>query len=140
MTSRRDFLKTGGVAARRSRSPGGAPHRQAAVRRVRRGDRPRRDGRLGEGASRRKALNAAKLAGAGYADARIGRYLQNFVVTREQQIINVVDTDSIRDWHPRPGGRHVGFAASRDLTTGGVAAAAREAVAIAKAIAWRATG
>ncbi|MEO5588084.1 MAG: TldD/PmbA family protein, partial [Gemmatimonadaceae bacterium] len=30
------------------------------------------------------ALNAAKLAGAGYADVRIGRYLQNFVSTREQ--------------------------------------------------------
>ena len=40
-----------------------------------------------------EALNSAKLAGASYADVRIGRYLQNFVSTREQQITNVVDTD-----------------------------------------------
>ena len=42
-----------------------------------------------------EALDAAKRAGASYADVRIGRYRQNFVGTREQQIINVVDTDTI---------------------------------------------
>jgi TldD protein len=80
-----------------------------------------------------EALNAAKLAGAGYADARIARYLQNFVITREQQIVNVVDTDSIGVGVRALVDGTWGFAASRDLTKTGVAAAAREAVAIAKA-------
>ena len=66
-------------------------------------------------------------------DARIGRYLQNFVFTREQQIINVVDTDSIGIGVRALVNGTWGFAASRDLTRDGVAAAAREAVAIAKA-------
>jgi TldD protein len=80
-----------------------------------------------------ESLNAAKSAGAGFADARIGRYLQNFVVTREQQIINVVDTDSIGVGVRALVNGTWGFAASRDLTKAGVASAAREAVAIAKA-------
>jgi predicted Zn-dependent protease len=42
-----------------------------------------------------EALNAAKLAGASYADAAIARYRDNQVLTREQQIINVVDQDSM---------------------------------------------
>jgi TldD protein len=80
-----------------------------------------------------EALNAAKMGGAGYADARIGRYLQNFVFTREQQIINVVDTDSIGVGVRALVDGTWGFAASRTLTKDGVAAAAKEAVAIAKA-------
>ena len=42
-----------------------------------------------------EALSAAKSSGASYADARIGRYLQQFIQTREQQINGVTDTDSI---------------------------------------------
>ena len=42
-----------------------------------------------------EAINAAKMAGASYADCRIARFRQNFVVTREQQIVNVVDTDTL---------------------------------------------
>ena len=80
-----------------------------------------------------ESLNAARMAGAGFADARIGRYMQNFVVTREQQIINVVDTDSIGIGVRALVNGTWGFAASRNLTKDGVAAAAREAVAIAKA-------
>ena len=41
------------------------------------------------------ALNAATLAGAGYADARVGRTRNNFVFTREHQIIDIVDTDTM---------------------------------------------
>ena len=80
-----------------------------------------------------ESLNAAKSAGASFADARIGRYQQNFVVTREQQIINVVDTDSIGIGVRALVNGTWGFAASRDLTKNGVATAAREAAAIAKA-------
>src|SRR5207244_3144012 len=67
------------------------------------------------------------------ADARIGRYRRQNISTREQQIVNVVDTDSIGmgvrclvlgTW---------GFAATKDLTSAGITAAVREAVAIAKA-------
>ncbi|HEY9514123.1 MAG TPA: TldD/PmbA family protein [Gemmatimonadaceae bacterium] len=79
------------------------------------------------------ALGAAKSAGANYADVRIGRQQQNFVFTREHQIQNVVDTDSIGCGVRALVDGTWGFAASRVLTSDGVAAAAREAVAIAKA-------
>ena len=80
-----------------------------------------------------EALNAAKLAGASYADARITRQRQNFVFTREQQIQNVVDTDSIGCGVRVLVDGTWGFAATRHLTNQAVAGAAREAAAIAKA-------
>jgi TldD protein len=80
-----------------------------------------------------EALNAAKLAGASYADARIARYRDNQVFTREQQIINVVDQDSIGCGVRTLVDGTWGFAATRTLTKAGVAAAAREAAGIAKA-------
>jgi TldD protein len=79
------------------------------------------------------ALDAARSAGAGYADVRVGRQRQNFVFTREHQIQNVVDTDSVGCGVRALVDGTWGFAATRILTTDGVAAAAREAVAIAKA-------
>ena len=47
------------------------------------------------------ALNTAKSAGATYADARIGRYLNQFVFTREDKVQNVVNTESssCSSWH-----------------------------------------
>ena len=78
-------------------------------------------------------LNAAKAAGAGYADVRIGRQRQNFVFTREQQIQNVVDTDSMGCGVRALVDGTWGFAATRTLTKDGVSAAAKEAVSIAKA-------
>ena len=80
-----------------------------------------------------RALDAARDAGAGYADVRVGRYRNNFIVTREQQIINVVDTDSLGCGVRALVDGTWGFGATRTLTPDGVAAAAREAVAIAKA-------
>ena len=79
------------------------------------------------------ALNAAKMAGAGYADVRIGRQRQNFVFTREQQIQNVVDTDTMGCGVRVLVDGTWGFSGTRTLTRDGVAAAAREAAAIAKA-------
>ena len=79
------------------------------------------------------AINAAKMAGASYADCRIARFQQNFVVTREQQIINVVDTDTLGAGVRALVDGCWGFAATRTLTREGVTSAAREAVAIAKA-------
>ena len=79
------------------------------------------------------AINAAKMAGATYADVRVSRQRQNFVFTREQQIQNVVDTDTLGVGVRALVDGTWGFAATRALTPDGAAAAAREAVGIAKA-------
>ena len=39
-------------------------------------------------------LNAAKSKGASYADIRIGRYLNQFVITREDKVESIVNTES----------------------------------------------
>ena len=79
------------------------------------------------------ALNTARSAGASYSDVRIGRYRNSIVFTREQQIVNTADTDSIGAGVRALVDGTWGFGATRTLTRDGVAAAAREAVAIAKA-------
>jgi TldD protein len=79
------------------------------------------------------AINTARMAGASYSDVRIGRYRNSFVFTREQQIVNTVDTDNIGAGVRALVNGTWGFGATKTLTTDGVAAAAREAVAIAKA-------
>jgi TldD protein len=130
MTTRRDFLRQGGALAGAAALSGALRPAHALDARTQASsgsmDAGVRDLLL-------DALNAATLAGAGYADARIARYLQNFVITREQQIVNVVDTDSIGIGVRALVDGTWGFAASRDLTKAGVTAAAREAVAIARA-------
>jgi TldD protein len=137
MTSRRDFLKQGGTATAlalagnallpaldRAASLGASPVYPRGVHTFE--ELPIRE-------LLAAALAAARSAGATWADARIGRYRQNFVVTRERQIINVVDTDSIGIGIRALVNGAWGFAASQTLTPDGVAAAAREAAAIAKA-------
>ena len=129
MTDRRDFLRTTGAAAA-AIAFASTPRRAGAAPSVDDLDR------FQSGASREllmDAINAAKMAGASYADARIARIRQNFVVTREQQIINVVDTDTLGCGVRALVDGCWGFAATRDLTRDAVASAAREAVAIAKA-------
>jgi TldD protein len=79
------------------------------------------------------ALEAAKGAGASYSDVRIGRYRNSFVFTREQQIVNTADTDSVGTGIRALVDGTWGFAATSRMTKDAVAAAAREAVAIAKA-------
>jgi TldD protein len=79
------------------------------------------------------ALDAAKAAGASYTDVRIGRYLQQFVVTREKQVDNVVNTESLGVGVRVIANGTWGFAASSDLSKDAIAQAARTAVAIAKA-------
>src|SRR4051794_11561027 len=79
------------------------------------------------------AINTAKSAGASYADVRIGRYRNSIVFTREQQIVQTGDTDSIGAGVRALVDGTWGFGATKVLTKDGVAAAAREAVAIAKA-------
>jgi TldD protein len=79
------------------------------------------------------AINTARSAGASYSDVRIGRYRNSIVFTREQQIVNTADIDNIGAGVRALVDGTWGFGATKTLTTDGVAAAAREAVAIAKA-------
>ena len=134
MTNRRDFLKHGGFALGAIAAANGGFGRMPA------GIFPSAStstALVPDAATIRAlmaaALDAAKSAGAGYSDVRVGRQRQNFVFTREHQIQNVVDTDSIGCGVRALVDGTWGFAATRILTTDGVAAAAREAVAIAKA-------
>ncbi len=79
------------------------------------------------------ALNAAKSAGASYCDVRVGRYLRQFVVTREANVQNVVNTESTGVGIRVIANGAWGFAATNDMTPEAVAAAARQATAVAKA-------
>jgi TldD protein len=79
------------------------------------------------------ALAAARDAGATYCDVRIGRYLNQFVMTRENKVQNVMNTESTG-----VGIRVIvkgawGFAATNELTQAGVVNAAKQAAAIALA-------
>ncbi len=80
------------------------------------------------------ALNAAKAKGATYTDVRIGRYLNQFVLTRENKVQGIVNTESYGVGVRVIANGCWGFAAvadARDEAT--VAKAAETAVAIAKA-------
>ncbi|WP_444895546.1 TldD/PmbA family protein [Microbulbifer sp. SSSA005] len=79
------------------------------------------------------ALNTATKLGATYADVRIGRYLNQYVITREMKVQDVVNTESIGMGIRVIANGTWGFAATNDLTADGVARATRQAVATAKA-------
>jgi TldD protein len=133
MTDRREFLKQGGIAVGAAALSGALTKAEAALAAV---PGPAPAAPAMDPATKdllMEALNAAKLGGASYADARIARYRDNQIFTREQQIINVVDQDSIGCGVRALVDGTWGFGATRTLTKDGVAAAAREAVAIAKA-------
>ncbi|QHT67576.1 TldD/PmbA family protein [Rhodocytophaga rosea] len=79
------------------------------------------------------ALNAAKSKGATYADVRIGRYLNQFIITREKQVQNITNTESYGVGIRVIASGTWGFAATSDVSEKGIAKAAEQAVAIAKA-------
>ncbi|MGH8084857.1 MAG: TldD/PmbA family protein [Lysobacter sp.] len=79
------------------------------------------------------ALQAATDSGASYCDARIGRYLRQFVITREDKVQNVVNTESSGIGIRVIADGSWGFAATNDLSAAGIADTARQATAIAKA-------
>ena len=79
------------------------------------------------------ALGAATSAGASYCDVRIGRYLRQFVITRETRVENVVNTESAGIGVRVIVNGTWGFSATSDLTEQGAVAAARKAAAIARA-------
>ncbi|WP_299469562.1 TldD/PmbA family protein [Mucilaginibacter sp.] len=78
-------------------------------------------------------LNAAKSAGASYADVRIGRYLNQFVITRENRVLNVANTESYGIGIRVIANGCWGFAATNEVTKEGIAKTAQRAVAVAKA-------
>ncbi|MGH8174228.1 MAG: TldD/PmbA family protein [Rhodanobacteraceae bacterium] len=79
------------------------------------------------------AMNAAKAGGASYCDVRIGRYLRQFVITREDKVQNVVNTESSGIGIRVLANGTWGFAATSDMSADAVAKAARQAISIAKA-------
>ena len=78
------------------------------------------------------ALNAARSKGATYADVRIGRYLNQFVVTREEKVQNIVNTESYGMGIRVIANGSWGFAATDKLDNDSIAKTAALAVAIAK--------
>ncbi|RZK45350.1 MAG: TldD/PmbA family protein, partial [Hymenobacter sp.] len=79
------------------------------------------------------ALNAAKSAGATYADVRIGRYLNQSVFTREKQVQNIASGESFGAGIRVIANGTWGFAATNDVTDASLARTAQQAVAMARA-------
>ncbi|TDF41968.1 TldD/PmbA family protein [Alteromonadaceae bacterium M269] len=122
---RRDFIKLGGYGA-------GAlmlPISGVAVSAEQLLDRPM------DVAQKKKlaniALNAAKAKGATYADARIGRYLNQFVTTREARVSNIVNTESAGIGVRVIANGTWGFASTSNMTPDSIARTAEKAVAVA---------
>ncbi len=78
------------------------------------------------------ALNAARSKGASYADVRIGRYLNQFVITREDKVQNIANTESYGMGIRVVANGGWGFAAVDKLDNDSIARAAELAVSIAK--------
>jgi TldD protein len=129
-TNRRDFLKTGAAAAAATLAAPSLLH-AATFSPPRFVEAPPTEPFAAELAA--EALNAAKDAGAAYADVRIGRYRRQSLSTRERQITGVSDSESYG-----LGVRTIvdgawGFAATNNMTKEGVVKAAREAARLSRA-------
>jgi TldD protein len=79
------------------------------------------------------AMNAATKAGASYCDVRVGRYLNQFITTRDLNVENIVNTESSGVGVRVIASGAYGFCSTNLMTLDAVADAARQAVAIAKA-------
>ena len=124
-TNRRDFVKKTGAAAVALTV---APRLLVA--------NPRNPTRWAEPAADQlmaAALEAARGAGATYADVRIGRYRRQNINTRERQITGVSDGESYGMGIRTIVDGAWGFAATSNMTTDGVAKAAREAARLSRA-------
>ena len=129
MTSRRDFVATTALAAGAlalGRPREAAAHSRRVPHVQDRMDAPTRDLLL-------LAIDSCKRAGASYADARIQRVQRNAIFTRERQILDVVDSDTMGCGIRALVDGCWGFAATPRLTSDGIQRAANEAVATAKA-------
>lgn len=79
------------------------------------------------------ALNTATKSGASYADVRIGRYLNQYIFTREDKVQNIVNTQSYGVGVRVIANGTYGFAATNDVSERGIQEVTKQAVAIAKA-------
>ena len=78
-------------------------------------------------------LNRVKSKGATYADVRIGRYLRQFITTRERNVESVTNTESYGIGIRVIANGSWGFAATDKMDNAGILKAADTAVAVAKA-------
>ncbi len=124
MENRREFLKRAGAAAIGATIAPGVAHGHAGGATP--GDGPGRDLLM-------TVLQAARDAGASYADARLGRYRSQSIATRERQVTGVRDAESFGIGVRVLVNGSWGFAATRDLSTTSVQATARDAAQIARA-------
>jgi TldD protein len=126
MTNRRDFIKSSAAAAAilGSRSVLGFPSLAAPPA-------PRADAFVEDLAM--EALNAARAAGASYADVRLGRYRRQSINTRERNVTGVSDSESFGLGVRTLVGGSWGFAATSVLTKEGAQQAAREAARLSRA-------
>ena len=74
------------------------------------------------------ALNTARSLGATYADARIGRYLNQYVFTRENKVQNVVNTESFGIGVRVIANGTWGFASTNNVNEDGIKKATEQAV------------
>jgi TldD protein len=79
------------------------------------------------------ALNAARAAGASYADVRIGRYRRQTIATRERQVAGINDSESYGLGVRTLVNGCWGFAATSRMNAASAQAAALEAAAMSKA-------
>ena len=126
---RRDFIQLTGMGAAGAAMLGGIPvigrpiHPDQALETV----DPAVKKRLAD-----VALNAARSKGATYSDVRIGRYLNQFVVTREDKVQNIVNTESYGMGIRVIANGGWGFAAKDKMHNDSITQAAEQAVAVAK--------
>jgi TldD protein len=124
--NRRDFIKT--TAATAAALAGGRLQLQPSAQTI---AAPSADPLAVELAN--EALNAARSAGASYADARVGRYRRQTIQTRERQVSSVADDESYGLGIRTLVNGCWGFAATSVMTRAGVQKAAHEAVALSRA-------
>ncbi|MDR6991989.1 TldD/PmbA family protein [Luteimonas sp. 3794] len=124
---RRDFMAYGGIGLGSLLLPGGIGRAIAAEELTSTLD-PALKKRLAD-----VALQASRDGGGSYCDVRIGRYLRQYVMTRETRVENVVNEESTGVGIRVIANGAWGFAATRALDPDGIAEATRQALAIAKA-------
>jgi TldD protein len=125
--TRREFIKTTAASAAALAAVDGLQFHGAAQTL----SAPSADASLLELAN--EALNAARSAGASYADVRIGRYRRQEISVREQRVRSVTDNESYGLGIRTLVNGCWGFAATSTLTRAGAQSAARDAIGLARA-------
>jgi TldD protein len=124
--TRRDFIKSAGKAAALTATPGFLLEPLAQTIAA-----PAADPFAIELAH--EALNAARGAGASYADVRIGRYRRQSIATRERQVTSLTDTESYGIGVRTLVDGCWGFAATSRMTKPGARETALNATSVSKA-------